>query len=150
LVRGWSVAGITRFATGFPVGIFAVNDRSLLGTAGLDKPDLVGSVNFVNDPRAGDHRWFTGENFVLEPIGTFGTANRRFFHGPGFNNWNLSVAKDTSIRESMHFEIRADFFNAFNHTQFGAPSGFFGNSNFGRITSARAPRIIQLGAKFHW
>lgn len=150
LVRGWSFAGITRFATGFPVGIFAVNDRSLLGTAGLDKPDLVGPVQFVNDPRAGDHRWFTGENFVLEPLGTFGTVNRRPFHGPGFNNWNLSFAKDTTIREGMRVDVRADMFNAFNHAQFNAPSGFYGNSNFGRITSAKAPRIIQLGAKFHW
>ncbi|MCW5978580.1 MAG: TonB-dependent receptor [Bryobacteraceae bacterium] len=150
LVRGWSIAGITRFATGFPVGIFAVNDRSMLGTAGLDKPDLVGPVNFVNNPRAGDHRWFTGENFVLEPLGTFGTVNRRPFHGPGFNNWNLSLGKTTAIREGMRFEVRADMFNAFNHAQFNNPSGFFGNANFGRITSAKAPRIIQLGAKFHW
>lgn len=150
LVRGWSFAGITRFATGFPVGIFAVNDRSLLGTAGLDKPDLVGPVNFVNDPRAGDHRWFTGDNFVLEPIGTFGTVNRRPFHGPGLNNWNLSFAKDTTIREGMRIEVRADLFNAFNHAQFNLPSGFYGNRSFGRITSAKPPRIIQVGAKFHW
>src|SRR5207247_9438164 len=56
LVQGWSIAGITRFATGFPVGIFASNDRSLRGTSGLDRLDYVGGLQIYDDPRQGVHR----------------------------------------------------------------------------------------------
>jgi hypothetical protein len=150
LAGGWSVSGITRFATGFPVEIWTSGDRSLRGTAGLDRPDFVGPLTILDNPREGVHRWFATEGFVQEPLGTFGTSNRRFFHGPGWNNWNLSINKETAIRESARIQIRADFFNSFNHTQFGNPSGRYGNSVFGRITSARAPRIMQLGAKLVW
>jgi len=150
LVGGWSVSGITRFATGFPIEIWTSGDRSLRGTAGLDRPDFVGPLTILDNPREGVHRWFATEGFVQQQLGTFGTSNRRFFHGPGWNNWNLSINKETAIRESARIQIRADFFNSFNHTQFGNPSGRYGNSVFGRITSARAPRIMQLGAKLVW
>jgi hypothetical protein len=50
----------------------------------------------------------------------------------------------------MHFEIRGEFFNIFNHTQFNNPSGDISSENFGNVTSARDPRIGQLSAKFVW
>jgi hypothetical protein len=75
----------------------------------------------------------------------------RFFHGPGINNFDLGVQKDTRIRERMSFLIRAEFFNAFEHAQFNNPNGSFTSSNFGRVTSARsAGRIGQVSAKFLW
>ncbi|PYV41497.1 MAG: hypothetical protein DMG09_04585 [Acidobacteria bacterium] len=150
LVQGWRIAGITRFATGFPVGVFAPNDRSLSGTGGLDRPDLVGPLKISHDLRQGDHRWFNSDAFSVQPLGTFGTANRRFFHGPGFNNWNFGLHKDTQIREGINLQIRVEAFNAFNHAQFGAPNGNFSSSRFGIVGSAREPRILQLAAKFLW
>ena len=86
----------------------------------------------------------------MQPLGTFGTANRRFFHGPGFNNWNFGLHKDTQIREGINLQIRVEAFNAFNHAQFGAPNGNFSSSRFGIVGSAREPRILQLAAKFLW
>ncbi|HKF02993.1 MAG TPA: hypothetical protein VKB49_11800, partial [Candidatus Sulfotelmatobacter sp.] len=82
--------------------------------------------------------------------GSFGTANRRFFHGPGFNNTSFGISKITPIREAMSFEIRAEFFNIFNHAQFMNPSGDISSSNFGNVTNARDPRIGQLSGKFVW
>jgi hypothetical protein len=82
--------------------------------------------------------------------GSFGTANRRFFHGPGFNNTDLGVTKIIPVREAMSFEIRGEFFNIFNHAQFMNPSGDISSSTFGQITNARDPRIGQLSAKFIW
>ena len=58
--------------------------------------------------------------------------------------------KRTTIRESMAFEVRAEFFNIFNHTQFSSPNGNFTSSQFGVVTSARDPRIGQISAKFYW
>jgi hypothetical protein len=82
--------------------------------------------------------------------GSFGTANRRFFHGPGFNNTDLGLTKMIPVNEAMHFEIRGEFFNIFNHAQFQNPSGDISNATFGNITKANDPRIGQVSAKFVW
>jgi hypothetical protein len=58
--------------------------------------------------------------------------------------------KDTHITESTMLELRAEFFNIFNHTQFNNPTGNFSSSNFGVVTSARDPRIGQFSMKFVW
>jgi hypothetical protein len=82
--------------------------------------------------------------------GTFGTANRRFFHGPGFNNTDLGLTKRIPITEQKAVEIRGEFFNIFNHAQFNNPSGNITDPTFGEVTSARDPRIGQVSAKFIW
>jgi len=149
LVRGWEVAGITRFSTGFPIGVLGSFDQSLRGTAGLDPPDFSGALQYAGDPRTDGHLWMTRQGFSLPPLGTFGTAPRRFFHGPGLDNWNLALHKDTTIREGMTLQIRAEFFNAFNHAQFSNPNGYLAGTTFGLITKVQAdPRIGQVAAKF--
>ena len=82
--------------------------------------------------------------------GTFGTANRRFFHGPGFNNTDFGLLKHTVIRENLAFDVRMEFFNIFNHTQFMNPGGNVSDSSFGVISSTRPPRIGQFSLKFYW
>ena len=56
--------------------------------------------------------------FSQETLGVLGTASRRFFHGPGINNWDIAIAKDTRLTEGTSLEIPGEFFNAFNHAQF--------------------------------
>jgi hypothetical protein len=149
LVQGWQIAGITRFSTGFPVSVLGSYDQSLRGTQGLDTPDFTGSLQYAGDPRTDGHLWMTTQGFSLPPLGSFGTANRRFFHGPGLDNWNLALHKDTPIREHMTLQIRAEFFNAFNHAQFSNPNAYLAGTTFGLITSVQAaPRIGQVAAKF--
>jgi outer membrane receptor protein involved in Fe transport len=74
------------------------------------------------------------------------------FYGPGYANWDIDAFKRIAIRESQTFEFRAQFLNAFNHTQFDAigSSGLnsIGSPNFGRISSTLPPRIIQLSARY--
>lgn len=83
----------------------------------------------------------------MEALGQLGTANKRFFHGPGINNWDMALLKDTRITESKLVQFRFEFFNVFNHAQFNAPPGDILNSNFGYVTSARDPRIGQVALK---
>jgi hypothetical protein len=96
----------------------------------------------------------------VAPPGVLNTAGRSFFHGPGINNWDMSLIKDTKINERFSIEFRAEFFNVFNHTQFENPTSesagafqdvsSFGNINssiFGVVTQARDPRIGQLALK---
>ncbi|HLV87629.1 MAG TPA: carboxypeptidase regulatory-like domain-containing protein [Candidatus Sulfotelmatobacter sp.] len=145
-------------------------DASLVGSPSTDMPNLVGPVHKYN-PRATPGTWtyfsqssFTATECALTfpngagtpgvltgpDCGSFGTANRRFFHGPGFNNTDLGITKVIPVKEAMSFQIRGEFFNVFNHAQFTNPSGDISNSGFGNITNARDPRIGQLSAKFIW
>ena len=98
--------------------------------------------------RAAGQPYFDTSMFSQETLGVLGTASRRFFHGPGINNWDVVVAKDTRLTEGTSLEIRGEFFNAFNHAQFILNYADYANpANFGYVRSASAPRIIQLGAK---
>lgn len=158
LTQGWQVEGITRFATGFPIQMGqSSDDISLVGSSSTDMPDRVGPVVTVNPRDANpDCPTVTGCYFLPgafalnSTLGTFGTSNRRFFHGPGFNNTDFGFLKQTKIHENLAFDIRVEFFNIFNHAQFTNPSGDINSDNFGIITGARDPRIGQVSAKFYW
>jgi Carboxypeptidase regulatory-like domain len=179
LTKGWQLQGITRFATGFPIQMGegnpiqagsplcpsdeCVGDASLTGSPSTDMPNLAGPVH-IHNPRDTtsrtyfDQSAFTGTVCALTPAGvltgadcgSFGTANRRFFHGPGINNTDFGISKMIPLNEARHFEIRGEFFNIFNHAQFSNPSGDISSANFGNVTSARDPRIGQVSAKFVW
>jgi hypothetical protein len=153
LTQGWNVTGITRFAGGLPVTISQSGDTSLFGSENTDVPDLVGKV-VIQNPRKpgpnGANTFFLPDAFASGPQGRFGNANRQFFHGPGLNNTDFGVMKRTTIKESIAFEIRAEFFNIFNHAQFYNPGGDWNSGTFGVVTSARDPRIGQVSAKFYW
>jgi Carboxypeptidase regulatory-like domain/TonB dependent receptor-like, beta-barrel len=160
LTQGWQMQGITRWSTGFPVQLNqATGDASLAGSSSTDMPNRVGNVVTL-DPRKANPGCAAANNTgcfflpsafaVNTTLGTFGTANRRFFHGPGFSSTDFGLTKRTVIRESMAFEIRGEFFNIFNHAQFFNPSGNISGSTFGIVTKARDPRIGQVSAKFFW
>jgi hypothetical protein len=125
-------------------------------------PNVSGRIHIYNPRNSpGTFEYFNYDAFVATncyftgttpspDCGTFGTANRRFFHGPGFNNTDLGMSKMIPLNEAMHFEIRGEFFNIFNHAQFNNPAGDISSSTFGNVTSARDPRIGQVSAKFVW
>ena len=153
-IKGWELSGITTFATGLPVGLSENDDRSLLGSnTGVDLPERApGKILNNTNPRNGQ-TYFNTSLFSAEPLGTIGDSGRNFFHGPGINNFDLSLAKNFVISESKTFEYRCEFFNAFNHAQFNNPIGLYNSGppptgTFGLVTSARDPRIVQMALKF--
>jgi hypothetical protein len=92
-----------------------------------------------------------------------GTANRRFFHGPGINNWDFAVLKNTMLTERLNLQFRAELFNIFNHAQFDTPTGiansfaqvansgpFIPSGSFGQVSGAAPPRIGQLSLKLNF
>jgi len=156
------------------------DDTSLADSGATDMPNLIGKVTTLNPRKVypdchanvNDPTQSTSGCYFIPPLpaainpdpctpstgafvqncalGTFGTANRRFFHGPGFNNTDFGILKRTVIHENYAFDLRFEFFNIFNHTQFLNPDGNIDDQNFGIITAARAPRIGQISAKFYW
>jgi hypothetical protein len=160
LTSGWVLTGITRFATGLPILLTETDDNSLLGTPftgpsglGVDTPnELPGNLN-ITDPRSGK-AYFNVSLFSKEAIGQLGTANKRSFFGPGINNWDMALLKDVHITEKKFLQLRFEFFNVFNHTQFVVPGGLSSNTGdinsgtFGYVTNAANPRIGQVALKF--
>ena len=155
LTSGWRLSGVTHFATGFPIVMYEEDDQSLEGSSlNADTPDFLGgNLNFMNPRKANINNnipYFNTSLFTPSALGSEGTSNRAFFHGPGFNQWDMALLKDVKITERTSLEFRGEFFNIFNHAQFLNPSGNItaGPGVFGLVSAARPGRIGQLVAKF--
>ena len=163
LLAGWQISGITTLATGFPYDIsyggfgtsaslYCDIDFSFYGCP--DIPNQTSPLSLTN-PRVRDSSgygtWFANgyNNFTDEATGSFGNVHRNPFHGPGINNTDMVVAKNFSLGGdgTRSLQIRMSSSNAFNHTQFGAVDGLYGDTTFGQITSAAAARQTQLAAR---
>jgi hypothetical protein len=171
VLGGWGFSGINTYQTGFPVTLTETDMNSLQCSEAFtfygcwDRPDQIAPVHII-DPRANTtiqvngvatpvtgHFAFNPNSFQPEAVGTIGNAARNFFHGPGINNYNLSLFKNTSITERLTFQMRLDGFNAFNHAQFANP----GVTNvdfptvFGQVFSTQvAARILQISGHFYF
>ena len=156
--EGWEISGITHFTSGLPVTLVNYGDNSLLGAEpngvnnyGVDEPDYRGGALDLNhNPRNG-RSYFNTAQFSENALGTPGTAKRRFFYGPGMDNYDIALLKNVRLTESKSLQFRLEGFNIFNHAQFFGPQsvdGNIGSSAFGQVVSADSPRLVQLGAKF--
>jgi hypothetical protein len=155
--QGWEVSGITHFGSGLPVTLVNYGDNSLLGAEpnginnyGIDEPDYSGGALDLNHDPTNGRTYFNTSQFSENALGTPGSAKRRFFSGPGLDNYDMALLKNVRLTESKSLQLRVEGFNAFNHTQFFGPQsvdGNIGSSTFGRVVSANPPRLVQLGAK---
>lgn len=166
LIDGWEIGGIYTYQSGNPVYLTdSGDDNSLQGSfdgfVPPDRPDIVGPLHKLNAhhticaPGTGlpgvpcqfINPFFGISAFAPNALGTVGNAPHNFFAGPPINNWDFTVIKRTSFGERYNLEFRAEIFNLFNHTQFFNPAGDIASDNFGNITGARDPRLIQFGLK---
>src|ERR1700728_802018 len=156
--NGWTISGITHFSSGFPVTLLNYGDNSLLGAEpnginnyGVDEPEYTpGPLKLNSNPRNGDS-YFNTSLFSLQPLGDPGNAKRRFFSGPGIDNYDMALLKSVPLTESKSLQFRFEGFNVFNHAQFYGPTSVNGNinsSSFGAVVSAAPPRLMQAAVKF--
>jgi hypothetical protein len=160
-VQGWQVSGIATFWTGPPISR-VVNGNTNGSRRGI-RVDQVGDP-FANLPASGPGYvyWFNPAAFAPPADGQFGNTGRAIFRLPGVNQWDLTLSKNWYFPRNVRLQFRADFINAFNHTQFDpnaiqntcpsnpAPTCVVAGNNFGQITGTRAPREIQLGLRLMW
>ena len=158
--QGWQISGITHYSTGMPVTLVNFGDNSLIGSEpnginnfGVDEPDFTrGPLDLNGDPRNGN-AYFNTSLFSENALGTPGTSKRRFFYGPGMDNYDVALLKRIRLTESKSFQLRLEAFNLFNHAQFFGPQAVDGNIDsftFGDVISAAPPRLVQVGAKFNF
>jgi hypothetical protein len=156
LLGGWEVSGITSATTGQPfnvtqaVGNFdPLNNGSGIGAG--SRPDQV--VKHIPMPKQ-VNEWFdndTSANGPFQPAyGHFGSESSDSIYGPGLQNWDMAAIKNTKIVGNVSFQLRAEFFNAFNHENFNNPDAGMADGSYGMITGGHAPRRIQFGSKLYF
>ena len=134
-------------------------DNSLLGAEpnginnyGVDEPDVAPRLSQSESQSTKRAQpYFNAGLFSENALGTPGNASRRYFHGPGMENFDMALLKNLHLTESTFLQFRLEAFNVFNHAQFFGPQAVDGNissATFGQVVSATAPRLVQLGAKF--
>ena len=153
-VSGWGVDGITTFQRGFPLKITWAGPNTALANAnfgvGAIRPDVVPGCSKKGSRTL--QSWFNTACFADPPQWGFGDESRvdSSLRAAGINNFDFAIFKRTNIGERMGIEFRTEFFNLFNHPQFGLPGTGFGVSGFGVVSStnpANNPRLIQFALK---
>jgi carboxypeptidase family protein len=175
---GWQVSGITRFQSGSPLSLGVLGSGDLDGsldiTGGGDgwRAVMSGDPNLPKSQRTVE-RYFNTAVFSPPGVGgpapkdlaavnrilALGNTSSAFGRGPGLNNWDLSLFKNIRIREKLDLQFRAEAYNAFNHTQFSTvntdakwnyATGAVTSAQFGQITGARDPRILQFALRLNF
>jgi hypothetical protein len=165
LAKNWQVNGILTLQTGTPFSIidspnffiiqranFAASANNLLTSGDVESriDQFFNTSAFVlSRPILGGGSLGTPNNPTFDPANPFGNTPRNLFYGPGQKNLDLSVVRFVSLGESVRGELRAEFFNLFNWTNFANPnSNIAVPATFGRITATSSgPRVIQFALK---
>jgi hypothetical protein len=166
LTKGWQFLNITSLTSGPPFTVYSGVQQTGRGAGGTDRPDLVTQPHFsTSGPVREDYFGKGADNasFFNIPInvpggtgpnhGRLGTLGRNTFRGPGFQNYDVALIKDTPFghrgsAEMGTIEFRTEFFNVFNLVNFGLPSNILRGSGFGIISkTAGSSRQIQFSLK---
>jgi len=157
LVDGWQLSGIFSAHTGLPYTVLVGFDNSGYGADafGSQRPNIVPGQPQILGPREGPDYRLNQAAFSIPPPLTFGDLARNTFRGEGFWNLDSGLFKETQVHESLTLQFRAEFFNLFNHPNFGVPGGtntlLTPASSFGVANGVtERPREIQLGLKLRF
>lgn len=165
ILGGWEWSGITTFDSGQSQTIRQFNDPfnsfdfaagtpgTYPGGIGIDPSSIPPRADVVPGVSLGGNnsrfQWFNQAAFT-DAIGHFGTAGRGIILSPGLENWDMAAIRNIRFTERVSLQIRGEFFNTFNHTNFNGLGVNVDTSTFGKLTSTHTPRVVQLGAKLYF
>jgi len=144
LTRIWRLSAIYQIQSGFPFTISVFGDTANAGAVLGENPIR---ANYTGAPVFGPgarntNQWFNPAAF------SFGHLGRNTVYGAGMQTLDLAMVRSFAIIEAVRFELRAEGFNALNHSNLGTPNRFVNTPQFGTITEASTPeRQIQFGAR---
>ena len=173
LLGGWQLSGITSIVSGTSFSVTQVSDPyacstdSATGLCAAGSPagtglrgigiqqgiyneikprmDQTSAVHMTKTPGA----WFSTSSFA-PAVGHFGSERSNALLGPGLQRWDLASIKNFNLGEHVRFQLRGEYFNAFNHTSFSTVDSVYGDATFGEVTNAHLKRVIQLGGKLNF
>jgi outer membrane receptor protein involved in Fe transport len=151
LMGGWSLNGLLTYRSGNPINVLTGADNAFSATP-LQRPNAIGEHRLPDGRAKGDRvlAWFNRAAFAVPTAGTFGNVGRNALIGPSTKRVNAALFKSfpIAVREGMRGQFRAEFFNLFNHVNFGNPEARLNaGERMGRITSAGEARVIQFAIK---
>ena len=146
LANDWTVAALATLQSGVPVAVTQATNFNAFAGFGVQRPNLVGDPFLAADQRTPDH-WFNTAAFAAAPRFTIGSASRNPIRGPSYRDVDVALIRRVPVGRSA-IELRAEVFNVLNTPPLGAPAAVLGAANFGTITAAGDPRVVQVAAKF--
>ncbi len=157
LIGHWQLSGVVTLSSGT---WFTVTDSNsnFSNSDGQQRPDFVPGQKASDKPCVAG-TFFNTCAFQDPTLGSFGNVSLNTLNGPGNKNWDASLLKTVTFGESRRLELRGEFYNVLNHPnllfagagpQNSNNATTFGSSNFGVLTAARDPRLIQIGAKIYY
>jgi hypothetical protein len=150
VVSNWQLSGISNFQSGRPFMLFLSTDNENIGGV---SGRYVEFPNVVGDPHSTPvtvQRWFNTAAFAVPAPYTIGDVGRNILRTDHLISTDLALSKSWPIRETRSIELRGEFFNAFNHANFGYPGTIIGTAQFGTVSNTLNPgRQLQLVLKLH-
>lgn len=147
LVSGWQVNGITTFQSGTPLSVGLYTTVTCCGAG--QRPNSTGKSAKLPDSQRTLGRYIDAGAFSQPAPYTFGNTTWMSpeLRGTGTNSWTVSFFKNTSITERLKTQLRAEFFNFFNHPRWNAPGTSWGSPTYGRVFNKSGNRSGQVGLK---
>jgi len=155
VLGGWEISGVSSFVSGSSFSVTQqIDPFASVGPNGLGMKQN-GDIAMRPDQTSAIHRtktlaqWFSTSSFAAAS-GHFGSERYGSLLGPGVQKWDIATMKNVNLGEHLRFQLRGEYFNAFNHTNFNNVDFSLEDKNFGQVTTAHEPRIIQIGAKLYF
>jgi hypothetical protein len=135
ILGSWEITSMALARTGFPVNVTVDRSSSSVpdGNATDQRPDLVPGVSLIPPGGKTIGEWINPAAFAIPANGTFGDAPRDVARGPGAWQMDFGLGKQIPFTERVGLEFRAEFFNIFNHPQYGLPQSDLTGTGFGTI-----------------
>jgi hypothetical protein len=148
LLNEWSLTGILVLQSGNGLTVTSGVDNARTGTGG-QRADINGDPVLPSDRPTEEKilRWFDTTVYSPNALGTFGNSGRNSLRGPGSKNVDLGLHKSFAISGNTRLQVRIEAFNVFNWVNLGNPNTSQNSANFGRITTAGDPRIMQAALR---
>jgi hypothetical protein len=147
VVGDWQWNVIADIRSGQAFNLTVNGDIANTGNFGYERPDIVGNYHNWHSTRA---EWFNTKAFAAPQLFTFGNAGRDLLRSQFVHVFNMGLFKQVPIHEGIYAELRAEAYNVFNTPIFNAPDSELTDGTFGQVSSALAPRTMQIGARIHF
>jgi hypothetical protein len=147
IANDWTVTSLVTLESGAPVAVTQTTNFNAFAGFGVQRPNLIGDPALPADQRTPAH-WFNTAAFAAAPEFSIGSASRNPVRGPAYRDVDLALLRRVPLTRDASIELRAEIFNLLNTPNFGGPAAVLGAANFGTITSALDPRVVQLALKF--
>jgi carboxypeptidase family protein len=147
LGNNWTATMIATVQSGMPIAVSQATNFNAFAGFGVQRPNLVGDPALPVDQRT-PAQWFNTAAFAVAPQFTLGSSSRNPIRGPAYRDVDLALMRRLPVGHGNAVQVRAEVFNLLNTANFGAPAAVLGAANFGTVTTALDPRVVQVAVKY--